>query len=396
MIATGGTIASKPTPQGLAPMLSAGEILACVPGLADICQVESRQLFDLDSTNMRPEQWLEIAACIEENYDRFDGFVVTHGTDTLAYTAAALSYLVQRSIKPVVITGAQKSIYTEDTDARKNLLDAFAYASDGRSHGVCVVFDGRVIAGTRARKMRTKSMNAFQSVDYPELATVRDGRVLRYFYEPEMQPRPTFYRSLNERVFDLKLVPGASADIFAFLEPRIDALIIESFGVGGVPCYGDEEFLTAIERWREAGKTLVVTTQVPFEGSDLGVYQVGARVKEKYDVIEAYNMTLEATVTKLMWILAQTSEPRRVREMIERQKARYGWEFLFLGANIDAVDTAARLGIDADRAANFHCDAQGTQLNYEAVSDAVSAMRCAAPLSADWKERIDSDFQSRL
>ena len=87
---------------------------------------------------------------------------------------------------------------------------------------------------------------------------------------------------------------------------------------------------------------------------------------------------------------------RRVREMIERQKARYGWEFLFLGANIDAVDTAARLGIDADRAANFHCDAQGTQLNYEAVSDAMSAMRCAAPLSADWKERIDSDFQSRL
>ena len=87
---------------------------------------------------------------------------------------------------------------------------------------------------------------------------------------------------------------------------------------------------------------------------------------------------------------------RRVRTMIERQKARYGWEFLFLGANIDAVDTAARLGIDADRAANFHCDAQGTQLNYEAVSDAVSAMRCAAPLSAGWKERIDSDFQSRL
>ena len=86
---------------------------------------------------------------------------------------------------------------------------------------------------------------------------------------------------------------------------------------------------------------------------------------------------------------------RRVRTMIERQKARYGWEFLFLGANIDAVDTAARLGIDADRAANFHCDAQGTQLNYAAVSDAVSAMRCAAPLSADWKERIDSDFQSR-
>ena len=315
MIATGGTIASEPTEHGLRPMLSGEEILRCIsmPGWDNV--IETAQLFDLDSTNMRPEHWLKIAACIEENYARYDGFVVTHGTDTLAYTAAALSYLVQRSIKPVVLTGAQKSIYTEDTDARRNLLDAFGYASDARSHGVCVVFDGRVIAGTRARKMRTKSMNAFQSVDYPELAAVRDGRVLRYFYEPEMQPRPTFYRALNERVFDLKLVPGTRADIFAFLEERIDALIIESFGVGGVPCYGDEDFLTAIERWRAAGKTLVLTTQVPFEGSDLGVYQVGARVKEKLDVIEAYNMTLEATVTKLMWILAQTSEPRRVREM---------------------------------------------------------------------------------
>ena len=133
MIATGGTIASKPTQQGLAPLMSAEEILACAPGLSSLCRVESCQLLDLDSTNMRPEHWLKIAACIEENYARYDGFVVTHGTDTLAYTAAALSYLVQRSIKPVVLTGAQKSIYTEDTDARRNLLDAFAYASDARS-----------------------------------------------------------------------------------------------------------------------------------------------------------------------------------------------------------------------------------------------------------------------
>ena len=106
--------------------------------------------------------------------------------------------------------------------------------------------------------------------------------------------------------------------------------------------------------------------------------------------------TLFVITTDGMENASRRYNAQRVREMIQRQKARYGWEFLFLGANIDAVDTAARLGIDADRAANFHCDAQGTQLNYEAVSDAVSAMRCAAPLSADWKERIDSDFQSRL
>ena len=106
--------------------------------------------------------------------------------------------------------------------------------------------------------------------------------------------------------------------------------------------------------------------------------------------------TLFVITTDGMENASRRYNAQRVREMIQRQKARYGWEFLFLGANIDAVDTAARLGIDADRAANFHCDAQGTQLNYEAVSDAMSAMRCAAPLSADWKERIDSDFQSRL
>ena len=106
--------------------------------------------------------------------------------------------------------------------------------------------------------------------------------------------------------------------------------------------------------------------------------------------------TLFVITTDGMENASRCYDLRRVRAMIERQKARYGWEFLFLGANIDAVDTAARLGIDADRAANFHCDARGTQLNYEAVSDAIGAVRCAAPLSADWKERIDSDFQSRL
>jgi L-asparaginase len=315
MIATGGTIASKPTENGLQPSMTAEEILMRVPALEDKCRVKGVQLFDLDSTNMRPEHWLAIAALIEEHYGEFDGFVVTHGTDTLSYTAAALSYLVQRSIKPIALTGSQKSIFTEDTDARRNLLDAFSYASDVRSHGVCVVFDGKVIAGTRARKMRTKSMNAFSSVDYPELAALLDGRILRYFYEPEMQPRPSFYRALNDRVFVLKLIPGMGADIFGFLTDSVDALIIESFGVGGVPCYGDEDFLTAIERWCGAGKTLVFTTQVPYEGSDMGIYQVGLKVKQKYDVIEAYNMTLESTVTKLMWILAQTRDPRRVREM---------------------------------------------------------------------------------
>lgn len=315
MIATGGTIASEPTEHGLRPMLSGEEILRCIsmPGWDNV--IETAQLFDLDSTNMRPEHWLEIARCIEESYDRFDGFVVTHGTDTLAYTAAALTYLIQRSRKPIVLTGAQKSIRTEDTDARRNLSDALWYAADEKSHGVSVVFDGQVIAGPRAKKMRTKSRNAFISVDYPEMAILRDGKILRYFYEPETCERPAFFRKINERVFVFKLIPGIDARMLDDLLPRVDALIIESFGVGGVPNYAGEDFLQAIGRWRAAGKTIVITTQVPFEGSDLGIYQVGAEVKERFDVIEAFNMTLEATVTKLMWILAQTRDPGRVRDL---------------------------------------------------------------------------------
>ena len=123
LIATGGTIASKESGHGLAPAISSTELLGCVPQAADLCQVETLQLMNLDSTNVGPEHWLKISRCIQDHYDQYDGFVITHGTDTMAYTAAALSYLIQRSPKPIVLTGAQKSISLTDTDARKNLLD---------------------------------------------------------------------------------------------------------------------------------------------------------------------------------------------------------------------------------------------------------------------------------
>ena len=129
LLATGGTIASRPTAAGgLAPAITSEELLACVPELADLCAVDAVQVFNLDSTNVGPAQWQSIVHCIKENYDAYDGFVIAHGTDTMAYTAAALSYMVQNSAKPVVLTGSQKSIYNRDTDARNNLYRAFVYA----------------------------------------------------------------------------------------------------------------------------------------------------------------------------------------------------------------------------------------------------------------------------
>ena len=140
LIATGGTIASRPTDGGLSPQLCAEDILSCVPALRDLCHIDALQLLSIDSTNMTPDNWLAIAACVKDNYFRYDGFVITHGTDTMAYTASALSYLIQNSAKPIVLTGSQKSIYDPETDARRNLFDAFLAAQDEALFGVMLVF----------------------------------------------------------------------------------------------------------------------------------------------------------------------------------------------------------------------------------------------------------------
>ena len=179
LIGTGGTIASDVTEDGLAPELTSEQLLTHLPAISSICDVECIQLLNLDSTNMRPEHWLDMVRCIRENYDRYDGFVIPHGTDTMGYTAAALSYMIRKSPKPVVLTGSQKSIYNRDTDARNNLWRAVAYACHPDAWGVQIVFDNQVILGTRARKTRTKSFNAFSSIDYPETAMFRDRRLIR-------------------------------------------------------------------------------------------------------------------------------------------------------------------------------------------------------------------------
>ena len=236
LIATGGTIASKPTAGGLVPQITSEEILNYVPQVAQIAEIDTLQLFNLDSTNINWQHWLKIAECIETYYAKYDGFVITHGTDTMAYTIAALSYLVQNSAKPIVMTGSQKSIYEEDTDARNNLTNAFLYAADEYAQGVKLVFDGKVIMGTRARKSRTKSYNAFSSIDYPEIAVIRDRRIIYFIEESKPEGAVKFYHKLDPKVFVLKLTPGLDAGIFGYLAEHYDAVIIESFGVGGLPC----------------------------------------------------------------------------------------------------------------------------------------------------------------
>ena len=319
MIGTGGTIASGKTAEGLMPELTSEQLLSFVPAVSALCRAECLQLLSLDSTNLAPSHWLLIAKAIRERYDRYDGFVISHGTDTMAYTAAALSYLIQDCPKPIVLTGAQKPIWYDGTDSKRNLTDAFLYACRGCG-GVQIVFNGKVILGTRARKTFSKSFQAFSSVNYPELALIQDERLLQYITTGS-RPAPRFYDALDGSVGLLKLIPGTRRELLAFMADHYDGLVIEGFGVGGLPEY--DGFYDVVRQAAEAGKLIVMTTQVPNEGSNLAVYHVGGRLKSALCLLEAYDMTTEAAVAKLMWIMGQTHDFDEAERLFYRPVAGY-------------------------------------------------------------------------
>lgn len=305
LIGTGGTIASSPTDDGLTPSLSISDLLERVPEIKNLCEPSCVQAFNMDSTNIRPEHWIAIAELIRCNFDRFDGFVITHGTDTMAYTAAGLSYLIQNSPKPIVITGAQISAAQGDSDARRNLIDAFICASDDNSHGVLIVFSGSVILGTRAKKNYTKRFAAFASSNFPEAARIQSGEI--YWFIPQKTEKEVkFYSTLDTNVGLIKLFPGMTEDVITFMTEHYDGLVIECFGVGGLPEY--YEFYSLLKTSAQKGTLIVMTTQVPNDGSDLGLYKVGHRLKQEPNVLEARDMTSEAAIAKLMWILGQTRD----------------------------------------------------------------------------------------
>lgn len=314
LVATGGTIASQLGQDGLIPGIGAGRLLQCVPEIFELCDVDTVQPYNIDSTNVTPQHWILLAKTIRENYEKYDGFVVCHGTDTMSYTTAMLSYLVQRSPKPIVVTGSQQPIDKEDTDGRINLRDSFLYATNDASCDVVIVFQGKIIAGTRAKKVRTKSFNAFESVDFPNLGIIRDGKIIRYIQTPKYE-EPVFYTEINDRVGLLTLTPGVKGELLDAYFQVNDAVVLSGYGTGGIPEGEYYDFYNIISRWEKKGKTLVVTTQVQQEGSDMDVYRVGRGLKKRFDLLESYSMTYESIITKLMWILAQTREDEKIREM---------------------------------------------------------------------------------
>ena len=340
LIATGGTIASAEDGNGLSPALTGEELARSVPEIEGLCELDIVQPMNIDSTNMRPADWLRIAEVIRENYDAHDGFVVLHGTDTMSYTAAALSYLIQDSPKPIVLTGSQEPMGNPFTDAKINLYQSLVYAVSDRSRDVSIVFGGYAIAGTRARKQRTMSFNAFNSINYPVLAYLRQDKIIRSgsvavsagLAEGDCTgggtaraaagalDEPRFYTELNSRVCALKLTPGLTPDILHLLKPDYDAVILETFGMGGVPERGADgaSYQEAIFDWVDSGRTVVMTTQVPEEGLDLGVYEVGRAYAEHPGILKGGDMTTEALVAKTMWALGQTRDADELQRLFYR------------------------------------------------------------------------------
>lgn len=322
LIATGGTIASRESGDGLTPAVEPDALLDAVPDIRRFCQPDAIQILNIDSTNLQPENWIQMVHVVRDNYDRYDGFVITHGTDTMAYTAAALSYLIQNPDKPVVLTGSQKPIGYGISDAQKNLTDSFVLACEDGMAGVYLVFGGKAIFGTRARKIKSKSYDAFESVNHPPAALIYDGRTVRYF-APQVRPGGVvFYDKVRPSVFLLKLIPGMDPDILEYVGARYDVIVIESYGVGGVPFVDRRNFLTEVEKLAGQGKLVVVTTQVLFEGSDMGVYAVGKKALHFPTLLQSHDMTVEAVVTKLMWLLGNEEDVceicRRFYEPVNR------------------------------------------------------------------------------
>ena len=316
LIGTGGTIACKETDSGLMPALTAEEILEYVPEVKKYAFIETLQVCNIDSTDVRPSEWMLIASAIKENYEKYDGFVVCHGTDTLAYTAAALSYMIRHSVKPIVVTGAQKPINAADTDARRNLRDSVAIAANDDSHRVVIVFDGKVIAGTRAKKERSKSFDAFSSINFPNLAVVQDGKIHRYIKDFDLSKPTKWSELMSDKVFILKMTPGMNEDVLRYLFDKYECIIVESFGLGGIPNYLKDEFKKQVS----AHDTLViVATQVVQEGSDMGIYQVGHEVKEDLGLLETYDMTLESAYAKASWIMGLKEKEGLSREELKEK-----------------------------------------------------------------------------
>jgi L-asparaginase len=307
IIQTGGTILMRPSksdPGQVSPDPQASRwLLKEIPDLARIADIDQKPLFNLDSSNISPAHWTQLAEAILAEKDVYDGFVVLHGTDTMAYTASALSFALAGLGKPVIFTGSQVPLANLRSDARRNLINAVEVATLDLPE-VCICFNDAVFRGNRATKMSIGDFDAFGSPNLAPIAEIgidiRMNRTLERAHHDAPLRAPAFSTSVHI----LKIHPAISPE---FLEPLatsgIQALIIEAFGSGNFPIAGPHNLLPLFRRCRDAGMHLIIASQAPYDAIQLSKYESG-REAEALGMISAGDMTLEAALTKTMYLLA--------------------------------------------------------------------------------------------
>ena len=314
LIYTGGTIGMKEDPvlQALTPF-DFSQILDEVPELGKFAYRIDSHTFDplIDSSDVEPSLWVALVNLIEEKYDDYDGFVILHGTDTMAYSASTLSFMIEGLTKPVIFTGSQLPIGTPRTDGKENLISSveIAAAKDEEGHPlvpeVCICFDNVLIRGNRSRKFNSDNFRAFRSEDYPPLAEA--GISIRYntglIRKPESwNTRPIFHTELDTRVSILKIHPGITPGVVRdiLLGEDTRAVIMETYGAGNAP--SKEWFLSIVREASERGKVLLNVTQCVAGCVNMDIYATGKSLKAA-GVMNGYDSTTESALGKLFYLL---------------------------------------------------------------------------------------------
>ena len=272
-------------------------------------------LMCLDSSNIRPVEWQQIATRVFETRLDYDGIVISHGTDTMAYTASAITWMLPGIDRPVVLTGSQLPLADVLSDGPDNLRTAFAMAASGYN-GVYLAFDRKVMLGCRAVKVRASGFSAFESINarYAGLVSNR-GLEIDESVIPVRSGEARLCTDMSKNVFLLKLTPGLNPAVFDMLAAMgYRGIIVEAFGLGGINVL--HKGLRGIHRAVEDGISVVITTQCLYDSANLQVYQVGNKLLE-LGVIQGGDMTSEAAMTKLMWAIGQGMDQKEIRKLFE-------------------------------------------------------------------------------
>ena len=304
LIQTGGTIAMSAKGEGveLDPDAWATQLTNQVPELNQIAEVDTYPLFFEDSSDLNISHWRELALCIEDNYPNYDGFVILHGTDTMAYTASALSFAFKNLSKPVIFTGSQVPLSSIRSDARRNLVNAIEIATTHlKDVGIC--FNDKVYKGNRTTKLSIGDFDAFGSPNHPTLAEI--GLDIEFNITPknntdDLEVIPQF----SNDVFVLTIHPSFNTEFLNCLDlTKIKAIICRTFGSGNFPMKGEFNLLPFFEKCKEAGVIVVIISQADYDSVNLTKYPAG-RAALSTGAISGVDMTLEAALTKMMWLLA--------------------------------------------------------------------------------------------